>query len=218
MSSASFVDPDEAARAARTRSRNQQLLSAAARLMEREGFSNVSMQALATEAGVSVGLIYRYFGGKHDLLLATILGIVDDLATRIPAAVLSAGPDPVERLAAGFRAYCEVVDSNRHAAMVTYRESRSLDDESRSKINRLEIETSEPLRVAICDGIAADLMKVADVDLAVSNLMLMAHSWALKNWYHEREISLDEYIRSQTGFVLRAIVEDKALPAYTHLV
>jgi len=67
------LDPDEAARQARAEIRSGQLLSAAARLMERVGSQAVSMQALADEAGVSVGLIYRYFGGKDELLLAVIV-------------------------------------------------------------------------------------------------------------------------------------------------
>ena len=45
--------------------------------MGQTGFHQMSMQDLATEANVSVGLIYKYFGGKEDLLLATILRIQD---------------------------------------------------------------------------------------------------------------------------------------------
>ncbi len=52
--------------------------------MEREGSHAVSMQALAAEAGVSVGLIYRYVGGKDDILLAVIVNVLDDL---VPVAV-----------------------------------------------------------------------------------------------------------------------------------
>src|SRR5512135_3114079 len=59
---AATLEADEAARQARAAMRSAQLLSATARLMEREGSQSVSMQALAEEAGVSVGLIYRYFG------------------------------------------------------------------------------------------------------------------------------------------------------------
>src|SRR5215212_6048686 len=87
------IDPDEAARRARAEHRSAQLLGAAARLMERDGSQAVSMQAVATEAGVSVGLIYRYFGGKDDLLLAVIVGVLDSFATRVPEAVDAAGDD-----------------------------------------------------------------------------------------------------------------------------
>ncbi|OBH13639.1 MULTISPECIES: helix-turn-helix domain-containing protein [unclassified Mycobacterium] len=60
----------EAVRAARTTARRRQLLDAAVKAMETHGFHQTSMQDLAAEAKVSVGLIYTYFGGKEELLLA----------------------------------------------------------------------------------------------------------------------------------------------------
>ena len=111
----------------RAERRSAQLLTAAARLMERDGSQSVSMQAVAHEAGVSVGLIYRYFGSKDELLLRVIVDVLDSFAERVPAKVAAAGDDPVRGLAAAFRAYCEVIDEHRHAAVLTYRETKSLD-------------------------------------------------------------------------------------------
>lgn len=66
----SAVPLDEAVRAVRVSSRRRQVLDAAVTVMQRTGFHQMSMQALADEAQVSVGLIYKYFGGKEDILLA----------------------------------------------------------------------------------------------------------------------------------------------------
>jgi len=52
---------------ARTRSA---ILAAAGRLLAREGFRNLGINAVAREAGVDKVLIYRYFGGMEDLLKA----------------------------------------------------------------------------------------------------------------------------------------------------
>src|SRR5512144_1390301 len=101
------TDPHEAARLTRAQRRSEQLLGAAARLMERDGSQAVSMQAVAEEAGVSVGLIYRYFGGKEDLLLAVIVDVLETFASAVPAAIEAAGDDPVERLVAAFGSYAE---------------------------------------------------------------------------------------------------------------
>ena len=60
---------EEAVRAARTGSRRRQVLDAAVTVMSRNGFHQMSMQNLAAEANVSVGPIYKYFGGQEDLLL-----------------------------------------------------------------------------------------------------------------------------------------------------
>jgi AcrR family transcriptional regulator len=210
--------PDEAARAVRTEWRSRQLLSAAARLMERDGFHGVSMQALADEASVSVGLIYRYFGSKDDLLLAVIVNVLDAFAARVPPAVEAAGDDPVERTAAAFRAYCEVINEHRHAAVLTYRESRALSSEGRNKIKELEIQTSEPLRLALSEGVRRGLLVALDVDLVAHSLLMMAHGWALKGWYLKQTLQFEDYVVKQTAFVLSAVIEPRRRRHYQHLL
>ncbi|MFJ9392035.1 TetR/AcrR family transcriptional regulator [Nocardioides sp. NPDC101246] len=212
------IKPHDAARQALVEHRSRQLLDAAARLMERDGSEAVSMQALAAEAGVSVGLIYRYFGSKDDVLLAVITDVLDAFSTTVPAAVEEAGEDPVRRLAAAFAAYCRVIDSHRHAAVLTYRESKSLDEAGRDRIKRLEVETSEPLRAAVRDGVEAGKLVAADPDLVAYNLLLLAHAWALKHWYFEQTRTLDSYIRDQLALALRAILADGLGDTYADLL
>ena len=223
MSSAAPVtaeapDPHEATRLTRAQQRSRQLLSAAARLMERDGSQAVSMQAVAEEAGVSVGLIYRYFGGKDDLLLAVIVDVLDAFAVRVPEAVAAAGDNPVERLAAAFRAYCEVIDEHRHAAVLTYRESKSLSAEGRQRIKELEVATSEPLRTLLSEGIEAGEFQDVDVDLVSYNLLLLAHGWALKHWYFERTLELDEFVAEQTALALSALLQPRRRRSYRRLL
>lgn len=212
------LDPHEAARLTRAQRRSQQLLGAAARLMERDGSHAVSMQAVAEEAGVSVGLIYRYFGGKDDLLLAVIVDVLDEFATRVPEAIEAAGDNPVERLAAAFRAYCEVIDDHRHAAVLTYRESKSLSDEGRARIKELEVTTSEPLRQVLREGIEAGELLDIDVELVSYNLLLLAHGWALKHWYFERTLDLDDYVTKQTAFALGTLIQPRRRRSYRALL
>jgi len=212
------LHPQDAARQTLATQRSRQLLDAAARLMEREGSEAVSMQALAAEAGVSVGLIYRYFGGKDEVLLAVITQVLDAFATEVPAAIDGAGDDPVRRLAAAFGAYCRVIDEHRHAAVLTYRESKSLDAAGRERIKQLEVDTSQPLRETIRAGVAAGLLVADDPDLVAYNLLLLAHSWALKHWYFERTMDLDTYIRAQLALTLRATLATDHAAAYSDLV
>ena len=211
-------DADAAARQTRSRVRSEQLLAAAARLMAREGSGAVSMQALAGEAGVSVGLIYRYFGGKDELLLAVICNVLDAFAVDVPDAIEAAGSDPVHQLAAAFRAYCTVIDTHRHAAVLTYRESKSLSEEGREKLKRLEVETSEPLRATIRAGIDAGIFTAVDADLLSYNLLLLAHGWALKHWYLERTMGLDDYVAKQIALFLNSIIEPRRKRAYRSLL
>jgi len=209
---------EEAVRAVRTSSRRKQVLDAAVQVMQRTGFHQMSMQALADEAGVSVGLIYKYFGGKEEILLATIVSILDTFRDQIEPAMEAAGDDPVERLAAGIRRYIEIVDENLDATVLTYRESRTLDAAGRARIKELEVETSAPLRSALDDGIAAGIMEPIDVDLMVFDILLLAHGWALKHWHFGAIYTLDDYIRLQTRLVLNTTLKAARRGEYAHFL
>ncbi len=213
-----LLSVEAAAREASAALRSRQILEAAARLMERSGSESVSMQALAAEAGVSVGLIYRYFGGKDEVLLAVIVAVLDAFADAVPRAVADAGDDPVRRLAAAFAAYCSVIDKHRHAAVLTYRESNALSAEGRDRIKHLEVETTEPLRRIVRDGVDAGMFIAPDPDLVAYNLLLLAHAWALKHWYFERTMDLDEYVRAQLVLTLRSVLSAERLGDYADLV
>jgi AcrR family transcriptional regulator len=62
-------EPCERADAARNRRR---ILAAAARLIEDRGIEAVSMEAIATEAGVGKGTVFRRFGDRSGLVMALL--------------------------------------------------------------------------------------------------------------------------------------------------
>lgn len=208
------VDVAEAVRAVRASSRRRQLLDAAVVVMGRTGFHQMSMQALADEAQVSVGLFYKYFGSKEDILLAAIVDILEAFRDQLQPAMDTAGDDPVMQLIAGFRQYTTIVDENRDAVVLTYRESRTLDATGRDRIKELEVETSAPMRDAITAAIDEGLMSSVDVDLAVFDLMMLAHGWALKHWHFAPDYGLDAYIAAQLRFALPALLVPEKLDEY----
>lgn len=55
--------------------RRREILAAATRVFARRGCAQATMQDVATEAGLSVGAIYRYFPGKDDLVQAVFENI-----------------------------------------------------------------------------------------------------------------------------------------------
>jgi AcrR family transcriptional regulator len=208
---------EEAVRAARTSSRRRQVLDAAVRVMGKTGFHQMSMHDLATEARVSVGLIYKYFGGKEDVLLATIVRIQDAFSDQLAPVMEAAGDDP-EQLVAGIRRYIQIVDENLDAVVLTYRESRTLHPAGRAQIKELEITTAAPLRVAINNGISDGTFDNVDVDIMVFDIMLLAHGWALKHWHFGTLYSLDDYTRSQTRYVLSSLISPDHRGRYAHLL
>ncbi|AXK47018.1 TetR/AcrR family transcriptional regulator [Brachybacterium saurashtrense] len=211
------IAPQEAARATRSDARRAQILAAAVPLLERRGSHEVSMQSIATAAGVSVGLIYRYFAGKQELVRAVTEDVLDDITRRV-AAALGPEEDPVRQIAAAFAAYCTVIRDDRQAVMLTYRESHTLDAEGRKVIKELEIRSTAPLRSAVDAAVAQGLLRPLHAELFTYDLVTVAHSWALKNWYFAPRISFEAFVTEQTALLLSAVLAPGHRDRYADLL
>jgi AcrR family transcriptional regulator len=75
------------------------ILDGASRAFAASGFHGTVMPAIAAEAGVSVGLIYRYFPSKEELFLAVCARETDAKLDEL-AGTLGRIPDPAARLGA----------------------------------------------------------------------------------------------------------------------
>ncbi len=173
--------------------------------MQESGYHAVSMQSIADKASISVGLIYQYFGNKEDLLTAVIVDILEDFRDQVPAAIARSGDDPINRLAEGFRVFCEIIDAKPDATVLAYRESKTLGRPGRRRIKDLEITTSAPIRDAVVDGIASGLFRPVSPDLVVHNFVMLAHGWALKRWNLAANFSLEDYIEQEFALLLASM-------------
>ncbi|WP_307827869.1 TetR/AcrR family transcriptional regulator [Nocardioides sp. SYSU D00038] len=99
--------------AARTRlsptERRSQLLDLGVRLLATRSLDELSIDLLAEEAGISRGLLYHYFGNKHDFHEAVVRRAADDL---IAQTAPPAQGEPLERLFVSVAAYVDYVDAN----------------------------------------------------------------------------------------------------------
>lgn len=89
--------------------RREQLLDLGVRLLASRSLDELSIDLLAEEAGISRGLLYHYFGNKHDFHEAVVRRAADDLiATTAP---VEGGP-LLERLRRSMGAYVDYVVEN----------------------------------------------------------------------------------------------------------
>lgn len=211
------TDAAEAARTALVDTRRRQLLNAAARLLGRAGSQAVSMQNVADEAGVSVGLIYRYFANKQELVQAVIEDVLHEFSVRVAEPVQDE-PDPVRRIAAAFAGYCAVVQELRDAAVLAYQESKTLEPEGRDTVKDLEVESAEPLIAATREAIDAGLIREVDPRVFAYGFLTTAHLWALKHWYFSRFLTHEQYVAEQTALALSAVIRPEHRAAYPDLL
>lgn len=214
---AAAAAPEEAARAARSDARRRQILAAAVPLLERRGSQEVGMQAIAAEAGVSVGLIYRYFSGKQELVQAVTVGVLDEMA-RLVSQAIAPEVDPVRQIAGAFTAYCTVVRENRQAVLLTYRESNTLPAEGRALLKELETRSVAPLREAVEAAVDGGRLRPIPVDVFLYDLVTVAHSWALKHWYFSPRVSFEEFVAAQRALLLSAVIPPAHRTEYADLL
>jgi AcrR family transcriptional regulator len=77
--------------------RQERMLNVAARLASEGGFDAVQMRAVAAEADVALGTLYRYFPSKEYLLVSAMLRQIETLAERL-AVSPPRGDDPLGRV------------------------------------------------------------------------------------------------------------------------
>lgn len=82
--------------------RRKALISAAIEAIHDRGMGQVTMSEIARRAGVSAALAHHYFGGKDQLLLATMRHLLSELGEEVQRN-LAVAQSPAERLSAIIR-------------------------------------------------------------------------------------------------------------------
>lgn len=190
------------------RQRRAQIVAGAVQLFSEKGYYRTTVQEVARRVGVSAGLIYQYVHDKEDLLLLSILDVLDSYATEIPAA-LEGRDDPLERACIAFQAYCRVVDARRDATVLAYRSTKSLPKERQDIIKNAERETNQLIESCIKDCQAEGLFRPVESNLATYQLVMYAHAWALKRWLFQRRMELAAYVAEGLDFFLHAMLTEK---------
>ncbi len=89
--------------------RRTQLLDLGVSLLATRSLDELTIDVLAEEAGISRGLLYHYFGNKHEFREAVVRRAVADL---IEQTAPPPGGEPLERLLASVAAYVDYVVAN----------------------------------------------------------------------------------------------------------
>ncbi|MBJ6138331.1 transcriptional regulator BetI [Marinobacter litoralis] len=85
--------------------RRQQLIDATLKVIEEHGFQGATVGKIAALAGLSVGIVSHYFGGKQGLLEATMRHLLSSLQQDVSKLMADRPNTPRERLMA-------IVDAN----------------------------------------------------------------------------------------------------------
>jgi len=93
-------------RAEMRKARERELIAVTRRLFDERGMQDAPIEAIAQEAGIARGLIYRQFSSKEELFVVTVSDYLVELTRELEAA-RELGGTPAEQLERGARAYAE---------------------------------------------------------------------------------------------------------------
>lgn len=195
--------------------RRGQIVPAAVELFSERGYHRTTMQDIARRAGVSTGLIYQYAQTKEDILLLSLINVMETYKQAIPDAA-KGRTSPLGVLWASLAAYCRVVDGARDAAVLAYRSTKSLPREHRQFLKQVEIETNELIAKPLRDCIDAGLFRKVNVDLVTYQFVLYAHTWALKHWRLSQFTDIEGYIAQGFDFFVHAMATPRGLDTYAN--
>lgn len=153
--------------------RADQILSAAETCVMQKGFHNTTVQEIAVMAGISTGLIYRYFKGKSDIIEALVNKVVQRLQQKMKADSVLEGDSARLTLFAGDTVNADTRDSialmlaisaeasrNAHVQHIIHRAHLTLQDYAFSHFRALnanakdsEIRTRLYIFSLIIDGV-----------------------------------------------------------------
>ena len=196
--------------------RREQIIRAATKLFSEQGYYLTTIQDIASEAGISVGLIYQYFKDKDDVLFLTLKLVLETYEKVIPAA-LERAEHPLERLCLAIGAYCRVVDGMRDATVLTYRSTKSLRADRRTFIKEGETRTNRLLEGCLRAAIAAGHVRPLNDSLLVYQYVLFSHAWALKQWALRGRYSLEDYVEEGIKLLVEPFLTDKGRAAMARL-
>ncbi len=122
---------------ARSTSRRQDILEAAAQLFAARGFHGVSIEDLGRAVGVTGPALYRHFPGKEGLLAAVLLDVSERLVAQ-GSTLLAGAARPEEALDALLTGHIEFALSEPALITVHDRELGNVPEPERRRVRRLQ--------------------------------------------------------------------------------
>lgn len=149
--------------------RREQVVEVARRLFGERGTTDVPMDEIAAEAGVSRSTVYVYFANRDELLRACLKGMHDQLLERI-ASSWEQYTEPVERLEQLIQGMLERVDDSPAffgLAMTTQGMVAQGNEAVGTELASIGLNIARLLRDLFVDGVSSGTFRDLDPDVAV---------------------------------------------------
>jgi AcrR family transcriptional regulator len=173
--------------------RREQLLDLGVRMLATRTLDELSVDALAEQAGISRGLLFHYFKNKQDFHRAVVQRAADDLLARTKPDM---SQEPTTRLALSLAHYVDYLRANHQAYIALVRGAAGSDEALRDIFDR----TRDAMTARITDNL--EVFGVQDSP----TVRLMARGWsalveeAVLDWVADpHQLSREDLLRVLTA-------------------
>ena len=184
--------------------RRRRLLELGVRLFTRHTYAELSMAAIAREAGISKALMYHYFPSKQAYFAATLEEKAGELATLTET---DPALPPLEQLTGSLDAFLAWVEANREAYGKLVRSAAAI-PEVREVVDRVrDMTSSRILEGLVPGGDAPPQLRTA------VRAWLWFMDGAILDWVEHGDMTRDELRGLGLGTLLGAVTAAGGAPA-----
>ncbi|MCR9159197.1 MAG: TetR/AcrR family transcriptional regulator [Nannocystaceae bacterium] len=192
---------------ARKEAQRELLLGAARSLVAQRGFAGASMQAVAREAGVATGTLYRYFPSKADLFVE-VFTAVSSHEVQTMARATEGHTTATEALGAAIRTWASRAFEGRTLAYALIAEPVMPEVEAARL--RLRRDYVEVLKRTLVDGCERGEFSLRSVDVAAAAIVgALAEGVVGPLCASDTPTSRDALIADLTHFCLQAVTPSR---------
>lgn len=188
--------------------RRRQIVDSTVHLFVEHGYHKTTTRMIAKAAGFSIGSLYEYVGSKEDVLYLVCEAIHAEVERAVEEA-LSGSVRGKETLAEVIREYFLVCDSMSDHVLLMYQVTQFLPEKWQKRALENELRITEIFIQVLTRLSGKGDFPVLDektVKMLGHNISVLGHMWAFRRWDLGKNLTIEEYIKFQTDFVLGNIL------------
>jgi AcrR family transcriptional regulator len=186
-------------------SRKEEILSQAALLFAKHGYSETDTQLLAETIGVGKGTVYRYFPSKRELFLAAADRVMRMMRQRVDASVESIA-DPVGRITTGIRVFLAFFAEHPEFIELLIQERAQFKDRTKPTFMEHRAVNVERWRAIYRGLIAADRVRDIPVDRITDVIGNLLYGTIFTNYFSGQSKSVEVQAQDIIDVVFNGIL------------
>ena len=184
--------------------RRRQIIDSTVKLFIDHGYHKTTTRMIAKASGFSIGSLYEYVSSKEDLLYLVCQTIHQEVQAAVEDALSRKG-DERERVAEVIREYLLVCDKMSDHILLMYQVTQFLPKKWEERVLENELNITKifiDILKELCDkGVLPDCGDKT-INLVGHNISVLGHMWAFRRWNLKNDYTIEEYIATQTDFIL----------------